>query len=1150
MDRSRAAPGLIRALEPVRRPATVAYTAKVLALALAYFGAAKAGLALAYENSSVTAVWPPTGIALAALVLWGRRLWPGVALGALLANSWTGVPLVTVLGITAGNTLEALVGATLLTSVAHFRPSLDRARDVLALALLAAALSTMVSATVGVVSLHIGDAVSEDALASTWRTWWLGDVGGDLIVAPLLMVLARGHRPRVGRRPWRLLEAVALLVVLPTVSWIVFSTPGARAFMIFPVVIWATLRFGQRGVVVGSLIVAGIATGFTASGVGPLAQGSPDTSLLLSQAFVGILTMVSLLLAAITAEREQAQTALEKAYAGLAETVRKRTAQLRRSQAWLEEAQQIAQLGSWDWDIQADRVTWSHELYRIFGVGLDDYEPSYAGYIGRVHPDDRVRVEATIRGAFADHQPFAFDQRIVRPDGSVRTLATRAEVFVDGDGQPVRLLGVCQDVTERHRVQEALREAEERARRVVQDAHEAFVSIDARGAITDWNPQAEILFGWSRAEAVGRNLGETIIPERYRAAHRRGLERFVATGEGRVLGKRLELEALHRDGHEFPIELSVSALRTQDGYVFNALLHDISERKRAERVIQEAEERFRGTFEEAPIGMALIDLQGRFQHVNRALSGIVGYSREELEAASLESLAHPDDMEEIRSHMTLLATGEASSYTAEKRYIHASGHPIWVALQVTLLRDGNGQPTHSLAQLLDITDRRRYEEKLRELADHDPLTGLLNRRSFEREMESHLERGRRYGMEGAALVLDLDHFKYVNDSLGHNAGDELIVRVAHALDARLRETDLLARLGGDEFAVLLPKADAEAAHRVASDLVATVRKQGVHSPDGGSSTMTASAGIALIDEQDGLTGEDVMANADLAMYDAKEQGRDRIALYGSDDRSHTRMKGRMTWLERIRGALEEDRFTLLAQPIIDLSTGRASQYELLLRMRDETGDLIPPAAFLYVAEGLDVVQEIDRWVVRNAIAILEEQERLGRALTFEVNLSGRSLGDPELFELIVAELERSQMPGERLIFEVTETAAVADMSAASSFSERLAELGCRFALDDFGAGFGSFYYLKHLPFDFLKIDGEFVRNCCASQTDRLLIRAVVDIARGLEKKTVAEIVGDDETVALLAELGVHYGQGYHLGRPAPLEEAFAEAPLAVVAQRG
>jgi diguanylate cyclase (GGDEF)-like protein len=392
-------------------------------------------------------------------------------------------------------------------------------------------------------------------------------------------------------------------------------------------------------------------------------------------------------------------------------------------------------------------------------------------------------------------------------------------------------------------------------------------------------------------------------------------------------------------------------------------------------------------------------------------------------------------------------------------------------------------------------------------------------------------------------MVDLDHLKDVNDSLGHHAGDELIRRAAKALGARLRESDVLARLSGDEFAILLPAVDAEGAREVAQALVAAVRGLDVHTREGNSRTTTASVGVAMIEA--GSSGEDIMVNADLAMYDAKKAGRNRIAVY-TPHPEHDRRKERLSWVERIRGALEHDRFTLLAQPIVELSTGRVSQHELLLRMRDETGDLIPPAAFLDIAERLDLVQAIDRWVVRSAIALLDEHQRRGHALTVEVNLSGRSLGDPELLDLVEAELGRTRIPPERLIFEVTETAAVANMSAASRFGERLSQLGCRFALDDFGAGFGSFYYLKHLPFDFLKIDGEFVRNCRNSQTDQLVIKAVVDLARGLDKKTIAEIVGDEGTVELLAELGVDFAQGYHLGRPRPLDEIGAGRSQAVL----
>jgi diguanylate cyclase (GGDEF)-like protein len=485
--------------------------------------------------------------------------------------------------------------------------------------------------------------------------------------------------------------------------------------------------------------------------------------------------------------------------------------------------------------------------------------------------------------------------------------------------------------------------------------------------------------------------------------------------------------------------------------------------------------------------------------------------------------------------MRSLLSGEQSSYWMEKRYVDVVGQVVWVSVHATLVRTADGSPQHFLGQIQDVSERVRYEAQLQHMADHDPLTGLLNRRSFERELDQHIVRVQRYGAEGAAIVLDIDRFKHINDTLGHNVGDELIVKVAQTLRERLRESDVLARLGGDEFAVLLPRGSVSDAQHVAAAILEAVRSQSVLTAAGRRRPITASVGIALFASSARLSAEDVLVNADLAMYDAKEAGRDRAATY-SPERGSSRMQARITWAERIREALEEDRFTLYAQPIIELASGEVRQHELLLRMLDEQGDLIPPAAFLSIAERFDLMQELDRWVVARAIRYMGEQRRHGRDLVFEVNISGSSTGDPDLLTVIEHELRCSEIDPVNLVLEVTETTAVANIPRAQQFAARLAELGCRFALDDFGAGFGSFYYLKHLPFDLLKIDGEFVRSCTTNQTDQLLIRAAVDIARGLGKRTIAEYVGDDETLELLRRLGVDYAQGFHIGHPAPLAQ--------------
>jgi serine phosphatase RsbU (regulator of sigma subunit)/anti-sigma regulatory factor (Ser/Thr protein kinase) len=285
-----------------------AHVAKLALIAAAYYGSAKLGLHYAFETSSVTAIWPPTGIALAALVLWGYRMWPGVAAGALLANSWTGVPLITTLGITCGNTLEALVGAYLLTRVAGFRPALDRLRDVLALVVLAAVVSTTVSATIGVLSLVAGDEVAFEDFPSVWRVWWLGDLGGDVLVAPLIMVAAT-HWP-FRRAPGRLLEAVALSALVAGVSVLIFSQTTNLAYLVFPLLIWAALRFLQPGAVAASILVAGIAVAFAANDEGPFMGANPDDTLLLAQTFVGVAGVTALLLAAIVSEHRRAEHAV------------------------------------------------------------------------------------------------------------------------------------------------------------------------------------------------------------------------------------------------------------------------------------------------------------------------------------------------------------------------------------------------------------------------------------------------------------------------------------------------------------------------------------------------------------------------------------------------------------------------------------------------------------------------------------------------------------------------------------------------------------------------------------------------------------------------------------------------------------------------
>ncbi len=676
--------------------------------------------------------------------------------------------------------------------------------------------------------------------------------------------------------------------------------------------------------------------------------------------------------------------------------------------------------------------------------------------------------------------------------------------------------------------------AEARSNELAETSPDIVIVHGPDGRMTSVSHASRAVLGYDPEELVGRAGDDFVLVEdlpvllamRNRA---REVDDVSAT-----------FRLVHRDGRPIWVEAKLHIVRDARGRVAetHAIVRDVHERVEAQHALAEAEERFRTAFEEGAAGMAIVSADGRLLRVNRALCAITGHQPTELEGRTMLSLLHPDDRPQHDEESDRMLSGRIATARGERRYLHDDGHVVWVSVSTTLVRDAAGAPLHFLTQAQDVTERRRYEAELRHMADHDALTGLLNRRSFERELERHVDHVARYGPRGAALLIDVDLFKNVNDTLGHSAGDQLIGKVADALRERLRDGEVIARLGGDEFAVLVPDGGPDDAEAIAGDLLEAIRSVRISSHSGRLRNVSASIGVAPFDSRR-LTGEDVLVNADLAMYDAKEAGRDRVACHAARDASN-RLASRLSWTDVIRDALDEERLVLQAQPIMDLASGEIHQYEMLLRMRDPLGELISPAAFLPVAERYDLIGAIDKWVVRQAIRMLGEELTRKNRLVFEVNISGRSTGDPELLELIEQELELNGVAPEQVIFEITETTAVGNIPRAQEFAGHLNQLGCRFALDDFGAAFASFYYLKHLPFDYLKIDGEFVRTCLDDRTDQLVIQAVVDIARGLGKHTVAEMVGDQPTLELLAELGVDHAQGYHIGKPAPLAKWLVE----------
>ena len=558
-----------------------------------------------------------------------------------------------------------------------------------------------------------------------------------------------------------------------------------------------------------------------------------------------------------------------------------------------------------------------------------------------------------------------------------------------------------------------------------------------------------------------------------------------------------------------------------------------TERTHTLLALRASETRYRELYENVVAGVFQSTPDGKFMSANPALVRLLGYASEDemlgLDIAR-DLYMYPEDRDNWLRNME--SQGEIRN--AELVLKRKDGHKIVVLENSRAVRDAQGRVLYYEGTLTDITEAHELSRQLSYEASHDALTGLINRREFELQLQRALESAQATNATHAVFYLDLDQFKLINDTCGHIAGDELLKQLAATLGEKIRAGDSLARLGGDEFGILLHDCGVEDALEVARSLLKIIEQfQFVW----GSSTFFVGASIGVVPvDQHFRRITQVLAAADTACYAAKDQGRHRVHVYREDDTHVARRHGEMQWVARVKRALAEDRFVLEAQTIEPLAGGRRL-IEILVRMRDENGRLVPPGAFLPAVGRFNLTARLDRWVVAATFDWLRRNlDAIGDIERCFINLAADSLSDAAVHDLILKSLAAGDVPGTRVGFEVTEAAAIGNLTRANQLIGELRPHGCVFALDDFGTGVSSFAYLKALAVDYMKIDGMFVGGIGTDAVDFEMVRSIHRIGHAMGKKTIAESVEQPAVLAKLREIGVDYAQGFAIGQPQPIDQ--------------
>jgi diguanylate cyclase (GGDEF)-like protein/PAS domain S-box-containing protein len=701
-----------------------------------------------------------------------------------------------------------------------------------------------------------------------------------------------------------------------------------------------------------------------------------------------------------------------------------------------------------------------------------------------------------------------------------------------------RLTALAAIAIERKRSEEALQRSEAQYRGLFENVIEGVYRSTVDGRFESVNPALVAMLGYDSTEEL---LGISSTREIYANPIER--EQIIASLHREGVVRNAECQMRRRDGTLIAVVENARVVREEGGNIagYEGTFADITVRKRAELQLYEEKEKAQVTLQSIGDAVITADADGRIEYLNPVAEELTGWETREAAGRPVGEVFHvvsestrlPIDSPILRC----LQEGRLVEIAEPSLLVNRRGQEISIQDSAAPIRDRSGCLIGVVMVFHDVSQERRLQRALTYQATHDALTGLINRREFEQRLNEVLRTARADESANHVLMyLDLDQFKVVNDTCGHQAGDRLLKQITSVLQTRIRTTDTLARLGGDEFGVLLQDCNLDTASRIAENLRQAIRDFRFVWQD---RVMNVGVSIGLA-EVNGLaeTPATIMSAADVACYSAKESGRNRVQIYqqGRAPERHREMQ----WVSRINRACEEDRLVLLFQPIVPIRPGVEAlrHFELLLRMRDENGNLVQPAEFIPAAERFNLMPAIDRWVVKQACSSLAHRrsdEGVRAPFTLAINVSPTTINDEHFLDFVIAEITAADISPGALCFELTETAAMTSLAASTRFIRELRARGCRFSLDDFGSGLSSFMFLKNLPVDFLKIDGQFVHNVINDPIDRSMVEAIAQISNAMGITTIAERVDSCDVLQCLAAIGVQYAQGHFISEPQPID---------------